>query len=414
MTATGDYILMRGMEMGWIPAPRHVMKLDCELVQGIVSVGVRPELQIEGVSMVLGNDLAGSRMWANVAPPTIATEPLVPSALEESQLGVPRIFAVTLAQSRKGQDWVEGQRADTFPVWTVGPVEARCCKVCKVMSASLLENLVSVKSIVRALTQFISTFGIPLVIQCDQGSNFTSHMFEQVLKQLGVKHNCSTAYHALERFHQTLKSMLRSYGMEMGKGLGGGTTVADVSSQVNKVTKADSYPLPRMQDCIDLVGSAKFVSKFDLLKGYWQVPLTARAREISAFTTPFGLFEYTVMSFGLCNAPATFQRLMNLVVSGLDGCAVYLDDVVVFSDSWDDHLHRISALFGRLAEAHLTVNLAKCEFARATVTYLGRVVGQGQVHPVDAKVQAVVQNPVPTTKKELMRFLGLVGCYRSF
>ncbi|KAI3352072.1 hypothetical protein L3Q82_020890 [Scortum barcoo] len=85
------------------------------------------------------------------------------------------------------------------------------------------------------------------------------------------------------------------------------------------------------------------------------------------------------------------MRLMNLVVSGLDGCAVYLDDVVVFNDSWDDHLHRIGALFSRLAEAHLTVNLAKCEFARATVTYLGRVVGQGQVCPVDAKVQAVVQ-----------------------
>lgn len=184
--------------------------------------------------------------------------------------------------------------------------------------------------------------------------------------------------------------------------------------KVNKVTKTDSYPLPRMEDCIDLVGSAKFVSKFDLLKGYWQVPLTARAQKISAFVTPFGLYEYTVMSFGLCNAPATFQRLMNMVVAGLEGVAVYLDDVVVFSDTWDDHIKRIGALFCRLAEAHLTVNLAKCEFARATVTYLGRVVGQGQVRPVDAKVRAVLQFPVPTTKKELMRFLGLVGYYRAF
>lgn len=184
--------------------------------------------------------------------------------------------------------------------------------------------------------------------------------------------------------------------------------------KVNKVTKSDSYPLPRMEDCLDQVGSAKFVSKFDLLKGYWQVPLSARAREISAFITPFGLFEYTVMSFGLRNAPATFQRLMNMVVSGLAGCAVYLDDVVVFSDTWDTHVARICALFDRLSSARLTVNLAKCEFARATVTYLGRVVGQGQVRPVDAKVQAILQYPPPTTKKELMRFLGLVGYYRSF
>ena len=169
-----------------------------------------------------------------------------------------------------------------------------------------------------------------------------------------------------------------------------------------------------MEDCVDQVGSAKFVSKFDLLKGYWQVPLSPRAREIAAFITPSGLYSYTVMPFGLRNAPATFQRLMNKVVSGLVGCAVYLDDVVIYSDSWEDHLQRIQALFDRLAWASLTINLAKCEFAKATVTYLGKVVGQGQVRPVRAKVLAVDQFPVPTTKKELSRFLGMVGYYRGF
>ena len=182
--------------------------------------------------------------------------------------------------------------------------------------------------------------------------------------------------------------------------------------KVNNVTKPDSFPLPRMDDCVDQVGSAQFVSKFDLLKGYWQVPLSQRACEIAAFITPTGLYSYTVMPFGLRNAPATFQRLMNRVIGNLQGCAVYLDDVVVYSDTWEEHLGRIRELFSRLAEARLTVNLAKCEFARATVTYLGRVVGQGQVRPVDAKVQAVEQYPVPTTKKELI--LGLVGYYRSF
>ena len=184
--------------------------------------------------------------------------------------------------------------------------------------------------------------------------------------------------------------------------------------KVNNVTKPDSFPLPRMEDCIDQVGSAKFVSKFDLLKGYWQVPLSARAREIAAFITPNGLYSYKVMPFGLRNAPATFQRLMNQVIWDMPGCAVYLDDVVIYSDTWEVHLERIRELFSRLREARLTVNLAKCEFARATVTYLGRVVGQGQVRPVEAKVQAVQQFPVPTTKKELMRFLGLIGYYRSF
>ncbi|KAG1928561.1 gag-pol fusion protein [Pimephales promelas] len=164
-----------------------------------------------------------------------------------------------------------------------------------------------------------------------------------------------------------------------------------------------------MDDCVDQVGS---VSKFDLLKGYWQMPLSRHAQEISAFINPSGLYSYRVMAFGLRNAPATFQRLMNRIVTDLKGCAVY--DLVVYSDTWHSHLQRIRALFERLAEAHLTINLAKCDFARATVTYLGRVVRQGRVAPVQDKVRAVERYPQPTTKKEFQRFLGLVGYYKSF
>jgi hypothetical protein len=120
------------------------------------------------------------------------------------------------------------------------------------------------------------------------------------------------------------------------------------------------------------------------------------------------------MPFGLWNAPATFQRLMNREVSGLEGCAVYLDDVVIYSDSWEEHVWRVQTLFERLVWARLTIHLAKCEFAKTTVTYLGMVVGQGFVCPVEAKVQAVKQFPQPSTKKELMRFLGLAGYYRAF
>lgn len=103
-----------------------------------------------------------------------------------------------------------------------------------------------------------------------------------------------------------------------------------------------------------------------------------------------------------------------MVEEGLSGCAVYLDDVVIFSDTWEDHLQRIRALFDRLGWAQLTVNLVKCEFARATVTYLAKVVGQGVVRPVEAKVEAIKHFPPPVTKKELIHFLGMVGYYRSF
>ncbi len=97
---------------------------------------------------------------------------------------------------------------------------------------------------------------------------------------------------------------------------------------------------------------------------------------------------------------------MNRIIGDMQGCAVYLDDVVIYSDTWDVHLERVRELFTRLAEVRLTVNLAKCEFARATVTYLGRVVGQGQVRPVNAKVWAVEQFPVPTTKKRVDALSG--------
>ena len=100
--------------------------------------------------------------------------------------------------------------------------------------------------------------------------------------------------------------------------------------RVNKVTKSDSYPIPRVDDCIDRIGNARYVTKFDLLKSYWQVPLKSRAKEVSAFVTPDGLYQYKVMPFGMKNAPATFQRLINEVLAGLDGCEACIDDVVVY------------------------------------------------------------------------------------
>ena len=179
-------------------------------------------------------------------------------------------------------------------------------------------------------------------------------------------------------------------------------------------TKTDSFPIPRIDDCIDKVGNSKYVTKFDLLKGFWQVPLTDRAKEVSAFATPNGLYQYKVMPFGMKNSPATFQRLVNNVICGLDGCDAYIDDVIIYSDSWSDHLQRIMKFFDRLSKAKLTVNLAKTEFCHATVTFLGHLVGQGQVKPLEAKVNAISEFPVPKCKRQLMRFLGMAGYYRKF
>lgn len=121
--------------------------------------------------------------------------------------------------------------------------------------------------------------------------------------------------------------------------------------KVNAITITESYPLQRMEDCIDNLGTAKYVTKLDL-------PLTDRASQISAFVTPECFLEYTVMAFGMCNAPATFQRLVDSVLAGLSNCNAYLDDSMVYATTWEQHLHTLEQVFTRLSLASLTLNLA--------------------------------------------------------
>ena len=182
--------------------------------------------------------------------------------------------------------------------------------------------------------------------------------------------------------------------------------------KVNSVTKKRS--VPSIDACIDNIGQAKYVTKFALLKGFWQIPLTDRAKEISAFVTPDGLQQYKVMPFGMKNSPATFQRPINMIITGLDNCKAYIDDAIIYSEEWDQQIKTIREFFERLSKAKLTINLAKSEFCHATLTFLGHVEGQGQVKPVEPTVKAISDFSVPTCKRQLMRFLGMAGDYRKF
>lgn len=184
--------------------------------------------------------------------------------------------------------------------------------------------------------------------------------------------------------------------------------------KVNSVTRTDAFPIPRLEDCIDQIGKAQFVTKLDLLKGYWQVPLSDHAKTVSAFVTSHGLYRCLVLPFGMKNAPASFQRLMNQVTVGLDNVVTYIDDLVAYSFSWADHLVHLGQLFERLEEAGLVVNLPKCELGKGQVTYLGHRVGHGEVLPKAAKIQAILDFPVPQTRRQLMRVLGMCGFYRKF
>ena len=184
--------------------------------------------------------------------------------------------------------------------------------------------------------------------------------------------------------------------------------------RLNQVSECDAYPMPRIDDLIDRVGKSAFISTLDLTRGYWQVPVEEGAQAKTAFTTPFGLFQFRVMPFGLQGAPATFQRLMDRVIRGLDFAAAYLDDLIVVSKTWEEHLEHLRAVLGRLRAAGLTAKARKCEFGAAECNYLGHVVGSGLVKPQESKLFAIKAFSIPATKKEVRAFLGITGYYRRF
>ena len=185
--------------------------------------------------------------------------------------------------------------------------------------------------------------------------------------------------------------------------------------KLNQVARFDAYPMPRIEELIDTIGPAVVISTLDLAKGYWQIPMAEESKDKTAFTTPFGLFEFQVMPFGLHSAPATFQRMINHVLRECWSFArSYLDDIVVFSNSWEEHLNHLCQVLECLQKAQLTVNMSKCQFGKIEVHYLGHVIGGGTVKPDPQKLEAVDNYPVPATKKEVRAFLGLSGYYRRF
>ena len=151
--------------------------------------------------------------------------------------------------------------------------------------------------------------------------------------------------------------------------------------RLNSLTRKDVYPLPRVEDILDTLGEAKYFTSLDLASGYWQVELDEDARAKSAFTTHHGLFEFVRMPFGLCNEPATFQRLMQAVLSGLEwhSCSAYLDDILIASRTIDDHLRHLREVFGRLREAGLRLKPKKCQFVGLASYYRRFVPGFAKI-----------------------------------
>ncbi len=186
--------------------------------------------------------------------------------------------------------------------------------------------------------------------------------------------------------------------------------------KLNLKTKRDAFPLPRVDESFDVLRGAQFFSSIDLASGYHQVAVAEKDRHKTAFSTPFGLYEHLRMPMGVCNGPATFQRLMQTTMSDLifQIMLVYLDDILVFSKTFPEHLERLRTALTRLQETGLKVKIGKCHFLQSTVTFLGHQVSAEGIATDPNKISAVKQWPVPTTLKALRSFLGFSGYYRRF
>ena len=187
--------------------------------------------------------------------------------------------------------------------------------------------------------------------------------------------------------------------------------------QLNAATVKDAHPLPRIDDLPDALHGAKWFSTLDLKSGYWQVPITEQDKAKTAFRTSSGqLFEFNQVPFGLCNAPATFSRLMDRVLAGLhwETCLFYLDHIIVFSSTWEEHLARLREVFERLRHTKLKLGAAKCTFAAKEVNYLGHRVTEEGLLPDSSLLAAIREIPPPKTATEVRSFLGLAGYYRRY
>ncbi|GFX92680.1 retrovirus-related Pol polyprotein from transposon 297 [Trichonephila clavipes] len=185
--------------------------------------------------------------------------------------------------------------------------------------------------------------------------------------------------------------------------------------KLNGIIRTEYFSLPNIEERVETVSAAKFITVLIVSKGYWLIQLSKTAQRDSAFCTSFGTYRPLRMSFGLKNAPYFFSKLMAELLNGLEDFVVpYLDDIAIFSDTWESHIKHMETVLQRIKRPKLTIKPSKCKFAQQNVKFLGHIVGQGFRTPSEIKVQAVLEFPTPRTKTQIRAFLGLAGYYQKY
>ena len=186
--------------------------------------------------------------------------------------------------------------------------------------------------------------------------------------------------------------------------------------KINQITIPDAHPLPRIDDMLEQFETAKWFTSIDLASGYWQIAMEKEDIQKTAFTCGYGLYEFVVMPFGLTNAPATFQRLMNhILMEYLDEfVVVYIDDILIYSKTFDEHLKHLERVFEKLKEAKLMIKLKKCKFGEQNIEFLGHIIGRDGIKPDPEKIEKIKNLKAPNNLTELRSVLGLCSYYRRF
>ncbi|XP_069138991.1 uncharacterized protein [Argopecten irradians] len=184
--------------------------------------------------------------------------------------------------------------------------------------------------------------------------------------------------------------------------------------RLNRVTVFDAEPMPNAEDIFSRLAGHQYFSRLDLSKGYWQVPMAECSKRKTAFTTPVGLFQFNVMPFGLVNAPATFCRLMRKLLHGMSNIESFIDDILIYTQTWEQHIDILRELFVRLRNASISARPSKCAIGYKSLECLGHMVGNERLLPNPEKVKAILEAPRPETKTQVRAFLGLAGFYRKF
>lgn len=182
---------------------------------------------------------------------------------------------------------------------------------------------------------------------------------------------------------------------------------------LNAITVHDQYPLKLIQDLFPMLHGKKVFSAIDLVQAYYHIPMAEEDIPKTAITTPFGLYEFVVMPFGLRCATQTFQRFMDMVLRDLDFDFCYVDDILVFSESHDQHQQHLQIVFDKLRQYGLTINSSKCQFGQSELTFLGYHVSEAGYKPPQYRVDTIVNYPKPQTIKQMRRFLGMINYYRT-